>query len=95
VQHSMDREPGISQNPQFTDRSGSGYRDHRVNRPDVLRKEEEPLREKEQVKKHVVMVGSWPCTVSSVVHINGRRVSEPVREDKARRRFRNQKMRRI
>jgi hypothetical protein len=55
VQHSTDREPGISQNPRFTDRSGSGNPDHRVNHPDVLRKEEEPLRDKEQVKKHVVM----------------------------------------
>jgi hypothetical protein len=41
-------------------------------------------REKEQVKKHVVMVGSWLCTVSSKVHINGRRASEPVREDKGK-----------
>jgi hypothetical protein len=30
------------------------------------------------------MVGSWPCTVSSEVHINGRHVSEPVREDKGK-----------
>jgi hypothetical protein len=28
------------------------------------------------------MVGSWPCKVSSDVHINGRPVSQPVREDK-------------
>jgi hypothetical protein len=28
------------------------------------------------------MVGSWPCKVSSEIHINGRRVSEPVHEDK-------------
>jgi hypothetical protein len=28
------------------------------------------------------MVGSWPCKVSSEVHINGRCVSEPFREDK-------------
>jgi hypothetical protein len=27
------------------------------------------------------MVGSWPCKVSSEIHINGRQVSEPVRED--------------
>jgi hypothetical protein len=50
----------------------------------VLRKEEEPSWVREQVKKHVVMVGSWPCTVSSEVYINGRRVSEPVREDKGK-----------
>jgi hypothetical protein len=31
-----------------------------------------------------VMVGSWLCKVSSVVHINGRRVNEPVREDKGK-----------
>jgi hypothetical protein len=28
-----------------------------------------------------MMVRSWPCKVSSEIHINGRRVSEPVRED--------------
>jgi hypothetical protein len=28
------------------------------------------------------MVGSWPCKVSSEIHINGQRVSEQVREDK-------------
>jgi hypothetical protein len=27
------------------------------------------------------MVGSWPCMVSSEVHINGRPISEPVQED--------------
>jgi hypothetical protein len=30
------------------------------------------------------MVGSWLCTMSSEVHINGRCVSEPVREDKGK-----------
>jgi hypothetical protein len=54
-----------------TDRSGSGNLDHRVNHPDVLRKEEELSWEQEQVKKHIVMVGSWLCMVSSEVHING------------------------
>jgi hypothetical protein len=34
--------------------------------------------------KHVVMVGSWLCMVLSEVHINGRRVSEPDREDKGK-----------
>jgi hypothetical protein len=71
VQHSMDQKPGIRQNARFTDRSGSVYPDHRVNRPDVLRKEEEPSQEQEQVKKHVVMVGSWPCMGLSDVCING------------------------
>jgi hypothetical protein len=28
------------------------------------------------------MVGSWPCKVSSKIHINGRHVGEPVREDR-------------
>jgi hypothetical protein len=36
VQHSTDQEPGIRQNPGFTDRSGLGNLDHRVNYPDVL-----------------------------------------------------------
>jgi hypothetical protein len=31
-----------------------------------------------------MMVGSWPCKVSSEIHINGRRVSETVREDKGK-----------
>jgi hypothetical protein len=61
VQYSSDQAP---------DRSGSGNLDH-CNCPDVLCKEEEPSREQEQVKKHFVMVGSWPCMVSSEVHING------------------------
>jgi hypothetical protein len=30
------------------------------------------------------MVGSWPCKVLSEIHINGRRVSEPVHEDKGK-----------
>jgi hypothetical protein len=30
------------------------------------------------------MVGSWPCKVSSEIHINGRCVSEPVHEDKSK-----------
>jgi hypothetical protein len=34
--NSIDREPGIRQNPQFTDRSGSGNPDHRVNRPNMM-----------------------------------------------------------
>jgi hypothetical protein len=41
VQLSMDREPGIRQNPWFTDRSGSGNPDRRVNRPDVQHDGEE------------------------------------------------------
>jgi hypothetical protein len=30
------------------------------------------------------MVGSWASKVSSGIHINGRRVSEPVHEDKGK-----------
>jgi hypothetical protein len=41
VQHSIDREPGIRQNPRFTDRSGSGNPDRRVDHLDVLRDGEE------------------------------------------------------
>jgi hypothetical protein len=41
VQHSIDREPGIGQNPWFADRSSSGNLDCRVNRPDVLCNAEE------------------------------------------------------
>jgi hypothetical protein len=39
--HSTNREPRIRQNPQFTDRSGLGNPNRRVNRPDVLRDGEE------------------------------------------------------
>jgi hypothetical protein len=38
-------------------------------------------RRPEQTDEYVVIVGSWPCKVSSEIHINGRRVSEPVHED--------------
>jgi hypothetical protein len=31
-----------------------------------------------------MMVGSWPCKVSSEIHINGRCISEPVHEDKGK-----------
>jgi hypothetical protein len=31
-----------------------------------------------------MMVGSWPCKVSSEIHVNGRRVSEPVQKDKGK-----------
>jgi hypothetical protein len=41
VQHSTNWEPRISQNPWFTDRSGSDNPDHRFNRPDMLRDGEE------------------------------------------------------
>jgi hypothetical protein len=41
MQHSIDWEPGIRQNPWITDQSGSGNPDRRVNHPDVLRDREE------------------------------------------------------
>jgi hypothetical protein len=31
-----------------------------------------------------MMVSSWPCKVSSEIHINGWRISEPVHEDKGK-----------
>jgi hypothetical protein len=71
VQHSTDPKPGIRQNLWFTDRSGSGNPDHRVNCPDVLRDGEESSRRMEQTEEHIVMVGSWPCKVSSKIHIIG------------------------
>jgi hypothetical protein len=84
VQHSIDWEPGIRQNPRNADQSGSGNLDRRANCPDVLHNEGGSLRRPEQTKEHVMMVGSWPCKVSSEIHINGRCVSEPVHEDKGR-----------
>jgi hypothetical protein len=47
VQHSIDREFGIRQNPRFTDRSGLGNLDRRVNHPDVLRDREDSSRRPE------------------------------------------------
>jgi hypothetical protein len=66
----MDQVPGVRQNAWVTDRLGSGNLDH-CNRSDMLHKEEEPSWGREKVKEHVVMVVSWPCTVSPEVHING------------------------
>jgi hypothetical protein len=77
----MDQGPRVWQNARVTNWSGSRNLDH-CNCTDVLRKEDEPSQGQEQVKKHVVMVGSWPFMVLSEVHINGRCVSKPVRDDK-------------
>jgi hypothetical protein len=71
VQHSVDQEPRIWQNPRFADRSGSGNPDHRVNHPDVLHNEGGSSRRPEQSEEHIVMVGFWPCKVSFEIHING------------------------
>jgi hypothetical protein len=84
VQHSTDLKPRISQNPRFADQSGLGNSGHRVNRPDLLRNEGGASRRPEQGEENVMMVGSWPCNVSFEIHINGRRVSEPFREDKGK-----------
>jgi hypothetical protein len=84
VHHYMDQEPRIRQNPRFTNESGSSNPDRCVNRPDVLRDGEESSRRPEQTEEHVVMVGLWPCKVSSEVHINERRVSEPIWIDKGK-----------
>jgi hypothetical protein len=71
VQHSTDQEPDIRRNPQFANRSGSGNLDCRVNRPNVLHDEGGSSRRSEQIEEHIVIVGSWPCRVSSKIHING------------------------
>jgi hypothetical protein len=84
VQHSTYWKPRIRQNPRFADQSGSGNPDRCVNRPDVMRNGGGSSRRPEQTKEHVVMVGSWPCKVSFEIHINGRRVSEPIHEDKGK-----------
>jgi hypothetical protein len=84
AQHSTYREPGIRQNPWFTNRSGSGNSDHRVNHADVLCDGQESSRRPKQTDEHIVMVGLLPCKVSSKIHINGRHVSEPVHGDKGK-----------
>jgi hypothetical protein len=81
AQHSIGQEPGIRKNPRFTNRSGLGNPDHRVNCSGVLCDGEESSRRPEQIEEHVVMVGLWPCKVSSEIHIIERHISEPVRED--------------
>jgi hypothetical protein len=82
--HSTDREPGVRPASRFSARSGSDNLDCRSNHPDVLRDGEGPSRRPEQTKEHVMMVGSWGCRVSSEIHIGGRRVSEPVHDDKGK-----------
>jgi hypothetical protein len=62
-----------------------GNSDRRVTRADVLHGGEGSSSQKQELtNEHVVMVGSWPCSVSSEVHINGLRVSDLVREDKGK-----------
>jgi hypothetical protein len=72
MQHTTDWAPGIRQITWLVDRSGSGNPDWCVTRANVLHGGEGSSSWKqEQIKEHVVMVGSWPCRVSSEVHING------------------------
>jgi hypothetical protein len=50
----------------------------------VLHNREESSQRPKQTEEHVAMVSSWPCKVSSEIHINERHVSEPVRKDKGK-----------
>jgi hypothetical protein len=84
VQHSIDSEPRIRHNSRFTDQSGSGNPDRRVNHPNVVHDREELSRRLEQTEEHVMMVGSWPCKMPSEILINGQHVSEPIHEDKGK-----------
>jgi hypothetical protein len=83
--HAMDRAPEIRQITRFADQVGSDNPDRRVNCANVLHGGEGPSsRMQEQTEEHVMMVGLWPCRVSSEIHINGQRVSYPVGEDKVK-----------
>jgi hypothetical protein len=77
----------------FSARSGSGNLDCRSNHPDVLHNGEGPSRRPEQTKELVMMIGSWACRVSSEIRVGGRCVSEPIHDNKARKRSRNREMR--
>jgi hypothetical protein len=72
MQHATDRALGIRQITQFADRVGSDNPGRWVNRANVLHGGEGPSsHKKEQTEEDVMMVGSWPCRVSSEIHING------------------------
>jgi hypothetical protein len=72
MQHATDRAPGIRQITRFADQVGSDNPDRRVNCANVLHSGEGPSsRKQEQTEEHVVMVRSWPCRVSSEIHIKG------------------------
>jgi hypothetical protein len=72
MQHATDRAPGIRQITRFADQVGSDNPDRRVNCANVLHSGEGPSSSKqEQTEEHVVMVRSWPCRVSSEIHIKG------------------------
>jgi hypothetical protein len=81
----MDQAPGIRQITRFADQLGLGNLDRHVTRADVLHGGEgSSSRKQEQTKENVMVVGSWPYGVSSEVHINGRRISSLVHEDKGK-----------
>jgi hypothetical protein len=72
MQHAMDPAPGIRQITRFADRVGLDNPNRWVNHANMLCGGEGPSSHKqEQTEEHVVMVGSWPCRVSSEIHING------------------------
>jgi hypothetical protein len=85
MQHATDWAPGIRQITRFADPIGLDNPDKRANCANMLHGGEGPSsRKQEQTKEHVMMVESWPCRVSSEIHINGLHVSYPVREDKGK-----------
>jgi hypothetical protein len=72
MQHTTDQALEIRQITWLADRSGSGNPDRRITHADVLHGGERSSSQKqEHTKDHIMMVGSWPCRVSSEVHING------------------------
>jgi hypothetical protein len=72
MQQATDRAPKIKKNTRFADRIGSDNPNRQVNCANMLHGGEGPLsRKKERNEKQVMMVGSWPCRVSSEIHING------------------------
>jgi hypothetical protein len=40
--------------------------------------EASPAHDRTQATEHIMMVGAWPCRLSSKVHVKGRRVTNPV-----------------
>jgi hypothetical protein len=72
MQQATDRAPKIKHNTRFADRIGSDNPNRQVNCANMLHGGEGSLsRKKERTEEHVMMVGSWPCRVSSEIHING------------------------
>jgi hypothetical protein len=72
MQHATNHAPRIRQVTRFADRVGLDNPDRWVNHANVLHGGEGPSsRKQEQTEEHVMMVGLWPCRVSSEIHING------------------------